>query len=184
MNRSLLSASGLTRLNQQAFATALRETIAWSTPRIDPDNPRWCLRSEELRPPHDYWKESNPGLFNCREYIRHVTTTRSRLVAHEAPDASASNRAGRLLLVDYNISNHNEATELESNAFFDWADNPPWDLWVCEIGDTLVCWIPLVFTDVVSRSMEVECMGMLDWVTADLVQRGYPDWLATYKDGG
>lgn len=172
------------QVTQHAFAKALRETIAWSAPRVDPDNPRWCLRSEELRPPYDDWEQGNPGLFNQSAYIRHVATARSRLVAHDVLHASTSNHAGRLLLVDYNNTNHNEATEDESNGFFDWADNPPWDLWVCEIGDTLVCWIPDAFIDVVRRSMKVECMGMLEWVTNDHARLGYQEWLPIYKNGG
>ena len=97
-------------------------------------------------------------MFNCPEYIQHVTTTRSRLLANQIPDSDTNNHAGQLLLVDYNITNHNEATEDESSGFFDWADNPPWDLWVCESDDKLVCWIPETFVNVVKRSMQVECM--------------------------
>lgn len=173
------------RLTEQTFATALRETIAWSAPRINIDNPRWCLRSESPRPPNDNWRENNPGLFNEPEYIQYVSVTRSRLLAAHDLDASATNRAGRLLIVDYNNSNHNEATEDESNGFFDWADNPPWDLWVCELDDTLVCWIPAVFVDVVDRSMQVECMEMLHWVTPENARLGWhPDWMVNYTNSG
>ncbi len=173
------------RLTQHKFATALRETIAWSTPRVDADNPRWCLRSEELRPPHDDWEENNPGVFNCPEYIQHVTTTRSRLLANHIPVSAPTDSAGQLLLVDYNITNHNEATEDESNGFFDWADNPPWDLWVCESDDKLICWIPAVFVDVVNRSMQVECMDMLHWVTPENARLGWhPEWMVDSTNGG
>lgn len=172
------------RLTEQTFAAALRDTIAWSTPRIDVDNPRWSLRSSELRPLHDDWEDGNPGLFNCREYIQHVCTTRSQLVTDQRLDTYAIQHVGQLLLVDYNDTNHNEATEDESNGFFDWADNPPWDLWVCEIGDKLICWIPSEFISTVSDSIAVECMGMLEWVTDDHGRLGYPEWLPQYKHGG
>jgi hypothetical protein len=173
------------RSTEQAFVTALRETIAWSAPRIDIGNPRWCLRSEALRPPHDDWEENNPGLFNRPEYIKYVTTTRSRLLPAQALEAAVSNSAGRLLVVDYNLTNHNEATEAESSGFFDWADNPPWDLWVRELNDQLVCWIPAAFVDLVVRAMQVECVGMLHWSTPDNARLGrHPDWLMNYTSGG
>jgi hypothetical protein len=173
------------RLTEDTFATSLRETVAWSTPRIDADNPRWCLRSEQLRPPSDDWEDNNPGLFNQPEYIQYVTATRSRLLADQHFDVLVNNPAGQLLVVDYNITNHNEATEDESNGFFDWADNPPWDLWVFELDDKLVCWIPAIFVDVVIRSMQVECMDMLHWVTPDNARLGWhPDWMVNYANGG
>ena len=172
------------QVTEQAFATALRETIAWSSRQIDIDNPRWSLRSPDLRPPHDDWEDDNPGFINCPEYIQSVTTTRTRILVDRKFDVHTADHAGRLLLVDYNITNHNEATEIKSNGFFDWADNPPWDLWVCEITDKLGCWIPQEFVDTVRRSMEVECMNMLEWVTDEHRRRGYPDWLPNYKNGG
>lgn len=172
-------------LTEQTFATALRETITWSTPRIDTGNPRWCLRSEVMRPPSDHWESNNPGLFNLPEYIQYVTETRSQLLADHDLDELANSVSGQLLVVDYNNTNHNEATEVESNGFFDWADNPPWDLWVCEYDDNLICWIPAIFVDVVISSMQVECMDMLHWVTPDNARLGWhPEWMANYANGG
>ena len=173
------------RLTEQRFSTALCETIAWATPRIDATNPCWCLRSEELRPPKNDWEQGNPGLFNELAYIQHVITVRAQLLANQGLDSSAGTPDGRLLIVDYNDTNHNEATEDESNGFFDWADNPPWDLWVCDYTDKLVCWIPHVFVDVVDRSMLVECMDMLHWVTPENARLGWhPDWMANRTFGG
>lgn len=143
------------------------------------------MRSAELRPLNvDNDDDDNPGLINCPEYIQHVMATRARLLDRRDIVSKATRHNGRLLLVDYNDTNHNEATEDESNGFFDWADNPPWDLWVCEIGDKLVSWIPTEFITSVTRSIEVECMGMLEWVTDDFGRLGYPEWLPKYKDGG
>ena len=114
-----------------------------------------------------------------------MLTTRSRLLAESARDDAETNHAGRLLVVEYNMTNHNEITEGESDGFFDWADNPPWDLWVCESADDLICWIPNVFVDVVLRSMQVECMEMLHWVTPENARLGYhPEWMPKYQAGG
>lgn len=72
--------------------------------------------------------------------------------------------SGRLLLADFEITNHNEATEIESNGFFDWADNPPWDLWLGVYQNQLLSWIPPQFVETVERSMLVECMDMFRWM--------------------
>jgi len=169
--------------NESTFRDALHETIAWSASKISLDDPRWCLRSPELRPPHDY-DDDNPGLFNDPKYITHVTDTRSKLIDANPTSHRQLEHSGRLLLVDYNATNHNEATEDESSGFFDWADNPPWDLWVGDFGDKLICWIPKQFVDVVQRSMAVECMGMLLWIDQNDEEFNYPDWLVRMSIGG
>jgi hypothetical protein len=113
-----------------------------------------------------------------------VTQTRAGLLSGETPN-SLNSATGKLLVVDYDVTNHNEATELESNGFFDWADNPPWDLWVCEFDQKLICWIPTVFVDVVAKSMLVECMGMLHWVTDENARLGWhPQWMTRQTYGG
>ena len=171
------------QFTESTFCIAVWETVTWATPRIDAGNPRWCLRSQELRPPHDY-DDDNPGLFNAPEYISHVVTTRSTLMENDTVEQHPGLQAGRLLLVDYNVTNHNEATEDESDGFFDWADNPPWDLWVGEFGDKLICWIPSKFVDVVQRSMAVECMDMLHWIDQNDESFNFPDWMVRIAIGG
>lgn len=91
--------------------------------------------------------------------------------------------ARRLLLVDYNITNHNEAKEIESNGFFDWADNPPWGLWGGELGEFLLAWIPSPFVDTVTHCVECECMDRLHW--ADMSEKyDVPSWLPPASDNG
>ena len=157
------------------FSQQLTETIAWVTPRINVADPRWSLRSDELKPPAEFELPGNPGFFNSTKYISHVAATRSRLM--EGANRNTA-RSGRLLLVDYETSNHNEATELESNGFFDFADNPPWDLWVGELQGKLVAWIPNCFIETVERSILVECMGMLAWAGDSDGQMSHPAWLS------
>ena len=138
------------------------------------------MRSPELRPPNPDAVDGNPGLFNAPEHIRHVVTTRSHMITSVELTREL---VGRLLLVDYNITNHNEATEIESNGFFDWADNPPWDLWVGELGDLLVAWIPSPFVDTATHSMAYECMDMLHW--ADTNEKyDVPSWFPPATDDG
>lgn len=170
-------------LTEESFVAALSETIAWAAPRIDASHPRWSLRSADLRPPNACKEEGNPGFFNCSEFIQHVRTVRSSLISKQGIRDSALDSSGRLLIVDYAITNHNQLTEDLSNGFFDWADNPPWDLWVCEMSSKLVCWIPTVFVAVVEYSMSMECMGMLAWVTDKHALPDFPSWLCKYSRG-
>ncbi|MBL8872036.1 MAG: hypothetical protein JNK90_19845 [Planctomycetaceae bacterium] len=143
---------------------------------MDASNPRWSMRSAELRPSHEYYENDNPGFFNESEYITHVVDARHKLIG-VMPQAGRPNPIGRLLLVDYKVSNHNEATEDESAGFFDWADNPPWDLWVGEYDELLVAWIPHEFVEVVVRSEQVECMGMFHWADDFALCGRIPTWL-------
>lgn len=140
---------------------AIKETIVWAAPRVDTKNLRWGLRSRELRPDADFYDSMNPGFFNQSSYIRQVATKRSAILGSQSTSTSIY---GHLLLVDYKITNHNEATEIETNGFFDWADNPPWDLWIGEYNSQLLVWIPQELVDVVRRGIDVECMGMFQWV--------------------
>lgn len=142
------------------LAQSLKDAMVWCIPRINLENPRWCLRSPELRPDADFYASEDPGFFNEPGHILQVVQRRSTLlnVQGESPPLS-----GRLLLADFEITNHNRATEFESNGFFDWADNPPWDLWLGIYQGHLLSWIPTEFVDTVERSFLVECMNMLSW---------------------
>ena len=145
---------------------AINETIVWAASRVDMADLRWSLRSSELRPDAEFDEPRNPGFFNQSSYIRQVARKRSAILKSKP---IGSDFYGDLLLVDYEISNHNEATELETAGFFDWADNPPWDLWIGEYNGQLLTWIPPELHDVVQRGDSVECMGMFHWVRlADL----------------
>ena len=170
-------------LAESTFDRLLNETVVWATPRIAMDNPQWCLRSPELRPPYDYY-DDDPGLFNEPKLIDYVTDTRSNLLTLETKTRRREENAGRLLLVEYNATNHNDATKIESDGFFDFADNPPWDLWVCGFGDNLIGWIPNQFVSVVAQSMNVECIGMLHWIDSNDEEFKYPDWLVRHAIGG
>ncbi len=143
------------------LSQAIEETIEWAAPRVDTTNLRWGLRSPELRPDAEFYDPSNPGFFNQSSYIRQVATKRSAILASKP---SATSIYGQLLLVDYEITNHNEATEVETDGFFDWADNPPWDLWIGEYNSQLLVWVPPELVNVVRRGNDVECMGMFQWI--------------------
>lgn len=151
------------------LSQAIRETIAWAAPRLDMTNLRWSLRSAELRPDAEFFDASDPGFFNQSLYIRQVVEKRSTLLSETKLEVPIY---GKLLLVDYERTNHNEATEIQTKGFFDWADNPPWDLWIGEYDKQLLAWIPPDLVDVVRRGDSVECMGIFQWVEyEDLANR-------------
>lgn len=168
------------RLTETEFACFVRQTIAWSVPRIDTGNSPRCLRSPALRPPVDY-DDNEHGLINAPEYIQHVIMRRSRLLAFHQIDISRSSAHGDLLIVDYDATNVNGLTEEESDRFLDDADNPPWDLWVCGFEDKLICWIPELFVSKVVRAMRVDHFDVLHWVTPETAKAGvHPEWMLKY----
>ena len=67
-------------------------------------------------------------------------------------------------------STHLDASEAESDGFFDWEDAPPWDAWVAlykdEHGqDVLLSWVPPQLLEAAARGIwanPVDCMGWLD----------------------
>ena len=121
---------------------------------------RTSFRSVELRPTVDQFEF---GFFNESKYILEVVEKRARLLRDAKLVSADVYPPGRILLIEYQITNHNRATEFETEGFFDWADNPPWDLWIGEASDMLVCWIPENFVELVDRADAVECMNMLSW---------------------
>jgi hypothetical protein len=163
-------------MTPEQFTQSLHETFAWVLPRMNLNDLRWSMRSNELRPPHEFYRDGNPGFFNDSEYITHVVATRHRLLIGTAPAIPIA-KNGRLLLSDYKVSNHNEATEHESGGFFDWADNPPWDLWVGEYAEKLIAWIPEPLIELVVRAERVECMGMFHWADDLLIDNRIPQWV-------
>ena len=70
-----------------------------------------------------------------------------------------------------------QSTNISAPPFFDWADNPPWGLWVGEYDENLVVWIPEPFIDIVVRSERVECMGMFHWIDERAFDSRIPDWI-------
>lgn len=135
------------------------------------------MRSRELCPCDETFDDGRPGIFTEPSLIASVVAKRATLL----PECSLLRAIdGRLLIVDYEITNFNEGTETESHGFFDFADNPPWDLWVGEVGGRLIAWIPPCLVGTVERARPVEFMDMLRWVGEHYPPFEAPTWLLSY----
>ena len=158
-----------------SFRNSLADTISWVTPRMDIADPRWSMRSSELRPTVDETTDGRPGFFNNASLIAEVVRKRSAALK---PDTKRLSSKGQLLTLDYANTNFNEVTEIETRGFFDFADNPPWDLWIGDCGGLLLSWIPDGFVDIVEEAIEIEMFEVLRWVDDARNAYDLPDWLA------
>lgn len=143
---------------------SILETIAWAQPRIDKKNLRWSLRSQELRPDANFYSPQNPSFFNDPSYIHQVVHKRNSLLASLTDEGSLY---GKMMLVDFECTNANESTEIETRGFFDSRDNPPWDLWVGVFKNELLVWVPPDLVDLFEQAEAVECMGIFQWIAID-----------------
>lgn len=83
---------------------------------------------------------------------------------------------GRLLLYSPERTDQGGASWSDTEGFFDCADVPPWDTWVCYIpsgsveplfktAPPLVCWIPPALIEIATDGIEVNPMGCLAWAS-------------------
>ena len=169
------------------FRKKLHETIAWCTPRVNVNNPKYCLRSAQLRPNYDFSSQANEDvdLWADIEMINNVSDSRSLLSsggndALREPDIDLA--GGRLLIRFLGQSNHNGLTADITSYYLDDNDTPPWDTWVQafvpeslahQSPDSvpseyafLISWVPPEFLKAVDEATEAECVGMLMWADA------------------
>ena len=171
----------------QDFVKRLNETIAWCVARVDVNDPKYCLRSERLRP--DYAFDSEPeydlDIWATTQMIDKVVETRSQLLTPLSAIGTATEidlAGGRLLIHFLDESNHNGLTADITSFFLDNNDTPPWDTWVgAFIPESLahqppnevpiaysflISWVPPAFLKTVHEATEFECVGMLRWADA------------------
>jgi len=180
-------------MNLHSFSMSLRETIGWCLPRVDTSNPKYCLRSEYLRPKILFKAapECDIDLWAEPDMIRNLLQKRAEIVKPGKIDLPAQYdlAGGRLLVHFLNASNHNGLSAGETSYFLDNNDTPPWDTWVevCtdEQWDFLVSWIPVEFLAVVEHGIEAECVGMLMWADAPYksTYATMPLWLKAFGSG-
>lgn len=170
------------------FTKKLHETIAWCVPRVNITDPKYCLRSAQLRPGYEFslrpdedvdlWMVDVPIINNVVD---------SRAVLSSAANVSLSElgvdlAGGRLLIHFLGESNHNGATADITSYYLDNNDTPPWDTWVQafvpeslshQSPDSipseyafLISWVPPEFLKAVDEATEAECVGMLMWADA------------------
>lgn len=172
--RSLLVQNGYEAKTR--FTTRLAETIAWCRQRVDPRDPKWSLRSAELRPLPTIDREDGITFWQAAEYVESVAARRSLLLsaATAVPmlsgDAvSAELAGGRLLACMYELNNHNGMTADVTAGYFDDFDNAPWDSWVDilyfehEALNLVISWVPKEFVPLAEEAVLNECVGILSW---------------------
>lgn len=167
-------------MNPEQFAVSVSETVTWLAAHESNASPQTRFRSDELRPSIDDIDLFENGFWNHSKYIAEVVRKRSVLLDATKLVSINGLPTGRVLLTMYEITNHNRATEFATDGFFDWADNPPWDLWIGELDDLLVCWIPESFVGLVDLADSVECMSMFSWADNPKTHFNVPDWLRKF----
>lgn len=146
----------------QPFWNLLGRTIAVCELRVEPANPRDCLRSPDHRP---RTLESSYAAA-----VRTMAYGPRRISPKTEPDLTR----GRLLVYYPDAELSDGAAEAESGGFFDVCNAPPWDTWVAMVTDAaapeyqreqLISWVPDAFIAHVQRGIDVnpeECIVWLD----------------------
>ena len=145
----------------------LQEAIAWCDPRADPDAPRTCLRTDDLRP-----RTLEPDYFAA---VRHVLYWRSSALGRTAATADLRGASGRLLIYFPDAELSDGVAEQETAGYFDVYNAPPWDTWVGMFADPppprgsgydkyLVAWVPQSFLDLAGAGIEVNPEQSIDWL--------------------
>ncbi|HET6978981.1 MAG TPA: hypothetical protein VFI24_21795 [Pyrinomonadaceae bacterium] len=179
------------------FSKKLRETIAWCVPRVNTSNPKYCLRSPQLKP--DYEFSSRPDqdvdLWADVEMINKVVDSRSKLSSageESSTEVNTDLAGGRLLIHFLFESNHNGATADITSYYLDHNDTPPWDTWVDVFVPEslahqspdeapseyafLISWVPAEFIDTVHEATEFECVAMLMWADTPRTWEAPPEY--------
>ncbi|HKY42499.1 MAG TPA: hypothetical protein VJM50_05360 [Pyrinomonadaceae bacterium] len=180
------------------FIKRLNETIAWCVPRVNISNPKYCLRSAQLRPDYEFSSQPDYDVdlwWVDLHMINKVAASRSRLLMPATPLRTAEGidlAGGRLLIHFLNESNQNGATADITSYYLDHNDTPPWDTWVQAFVPEslayqspdlppsayafLISWVPPEFIDVVNEATEAECVGMLMWADSPRRWDSPPDY--------
>ena len=180
------------------FVKKLHETIAWCVPRVDVNNPKYCLRSAQLRPNYEFssWPGTDVDLWWADLHmINKVVASRSQLLTPSRTvftEQKIDLAGGRLLIHFLHESNHNGATADITSYYLDNNDTPPWDTWVqAFIPESLthdspdsvpsayaflISWVPPEFLEAVNEATEAECVGMLMWADSPRRWDGPPDY--------
>jgi len=169
------------------FTKTLLETIAWCVPRVNFSDPKYCLRSAELRPDYEFsWRpDEDVDLWADVPMIKKVVASRSQLLSPATAlrtEHDIDLAGGRLLLHFLGESNDNKVTADVTSYYLDHSDTPPWDTWIeAFIPESLahlspdsipseypflISWVPPEFLEVVDEATELECVGMLMWADA------------------
>jgi hypothetical protein len=162
-------------MEEKEFRESLDAVRRWCIARGQGDDPKWSLRSPELAPIPTESKD-DPTFWNTLDLIERVVQKRRDIIAKQVPSdlGVTVSRGGKLLLCDFDKTNHNYGSAEYSKGFYHGNDNPPWDCWVGSVQGVLIAWVPALFVELANEGMSVEFTDTLSWVTAN---SNVPHWL-------
>jgi hypothetical protein len=144
----------------------LLEVAAWCDARAPISDLRFGLRSTELKPHLSERPDSN----ELAGAVLYLANRRRQLLVSRASDDYV---LGRVLVCEYNMSVTSGESEHVTRGFFDVADRPPWDSWICscaisiyrrEADLILFSWVPEYLVSVVTEGISVNPYGCLYWL--------------------
>lgn len=148
------------------FELRLAQTIFWCAPRVDIKNPKYCLRTPELRP--DIFERNRFSAMDS------VTIRRQFYGGNQIRQAKIPKDlgGGRLLVYFPEQNLYDGAAEIETDGFLDVNNLPGWDTWVAFFehdpekwdGSYLITWVPPQFVKTVSNGIYVNPEECIIWL--------------------
>ncbi len=165
------------------FKQSLAETIAYCTPRLNMDDPKYSLRTL-LYPLRD----TGLDRMLLDSIVDPVIQIRSAIVDkfdhtgnywHPKPPLPQGLAGGRLLCSEPDVTVSDGVSQLESNGFIDYDDIPACDTWVYggtdgDLGRYLIAWIPAPLHPLVEQGMEYNCVECVRWLDSSCIYSFLP----------
>jgi hypothetical protein len=149
------------------FERRLAETIAWCAPRATIEDPKMCLRSEQLRPA----LLARDRASTVRSVARYRDIEEAALPAITGPESLLG---GHLLVYFPDDDLCDGASEVASRGFFDVHNVPPWDTWVALADDGpqadisfrqyLIAWVPPYLLGMAQEGIAVNVEDCIAWL--------------------
>lgn len=165
------------------FQNRLANTQHWCCEKIADEDRDWKnrLRTPELRPPSadednqtvpDCWKTDAQHAVAV-DFVVRKRTELLHLAATGTHQAAAALASGRLLAYDPSNNDCSGGPYAVSDGYFDFAEVPPWDTWVCFVQNQekplmwfnsyLISWVHPSLIHKVIDGMEASPCGSLEW---------------------
>lgn len=159
--------------DQAPFEQRLAETIGWCAPRARAEDPKSCLRSEELRP--RFLERDRASTVQSVAAYRGSYASGPYRSSYSAMTRPESLRGGRLLVYFPDADLADGAAQVESGGFFDVHNVPPWDTWIALADDRptmidrdhqqyLLVWVPPPLIACAQAGIDVNPEQCIAWL--------------------
>ena len=128
-----------------SFRHSLAATTAWCAAVSDASDLSRCFRSPTLQPPIDIGEHTD-SIDLIQNAVQHVIDCRFTYFATAGTEDASGTSTGRLLAFYPRVTIFDGFAAIESDGFYDPANVPPWDTWVCFVDDFLISFVPRRFT--------------------------------------